>query len=114
MPVVTPTSTTWTGLAGNGLWSDPDNWTNGVPVTGAAFTSINDDIATIDNSISTTPFTLTIDGSSDGSAAVGAMVSVNLTDPLDGPSVILTGTLDLSTNVTPTSGTLGQLNLQNG
>jgi len=44
----TPTATVWTGNAGNGLWSDPGNWTNGVPVSGEFYTVDGQDEATID------------------------------------------------------------------
>jgi hypothetical protein len=69
-------TTTWTGSAGNRLWSDPGNWTNGVPPSGASFAKGSDDTVTLDNSVATTPFTVTITG-----AAASATVTVNLTDP---------------------------------
>ncbi len=103
-------STTWTGAAGNGLWSDPGNWSNGVPLSGVPVASGADDVATIDNSVETTPFTLTIDG-----VEAGDTVNVNLTDPAAAPSVILTGSLDLTNNVQPGGGGgLGTLNLNKG
>src|ERR1700722_3724738 len=112
MPTIgpTPVSTTWTGFAGNGLWNDPANWTNGVPPSGAPYTNGADDVATLDNSVETTPFTVTITGPS-----AGDIVTVNLTDPAAAPAVRLTGTLDLSNNVQPGGGGgLGTLNLNAG
>jgi len=65
---------------------------------------------TLDNSIETTPFTVTIAG-----AEAGDVVTVNLTDPAGAPSVQLAGTLDLSSNGTPGGGFgLGTLNLDHG
>ena len=105
-----PVSTTWTGFAGNGLWNDPANWTNGVPPSGAPYTNGADNVATLDNSVETTPFTVTITG-----PPAGDIVNVNLTDPAAAPAVRLTGTLDLSNNVQPGGGGgLGTLNLNAG
>jgi hypothetical protein len=59
MPTIgpTPVSTSWTGDAGNGLWNDPANWTNGVPPSGLPYVSGADDVATLDNSVEATPLT---------------------------------------------------------
>jgi hypothetical protein len=105
-----PIVTTWTGLAGNGLWSDPNNWSNGVPPSGRDYASGADNTAVLDNSIVTDPFTVTIDGDQ-----VGGTVIVSLTDPAGEPSVRLTGTLDLISNVQQDgSFGIGTLSLQGG
>jgi hypothetical protein len=110
MPSKVTPITTWNGNAGNGLWSDPDNWSNGVPPSGAPYANGNDDLATLDNSVETSPFTVTIDGQQ-----AGDIVNVDLVDPAGAPSVVLKGTLDLINNVSPGGGGgLGTLNLDQG
>jgi hypothetical protein len=105
-------STTWTGLANNGRWDDPANWTNGVPLAGDTFVLQTDDTAIVDNSVAGAPFTLIIDG-----AAFGDQVTVNAADPVSGSAVLITatGTLDLRNNVSAGGGFgLGTLNLDGG
>ena len=87
---VAPGSTDWTGSAGDGLWSDAGNWTNGVPQMGSSASAPGQDVATIDNSIDTTPFTVDITGSQ-----TGQNVLLDSTDPVGAPAVLLTGSLDL-------------------
>ena len=104
-----PFSTAWTGAGDGTAWSDPANWTNGVPLTGVNAPTSGQDIATIDNTVDKTPFTLAIAGQ------VGAgEVDINLVDPTGGVAVKLTGALSLSTNVTSSGSGFGVLNLDSG
>ena len=89
-PCLQPITTEWTGAVGNGLWDDPANWTNGVPPFGAPYTADGQDVAIIDNSIDTTPFTVLITGSEGGQD-----LTLNATDPAGGTAVSLTGSLSL-------------------
>jgi len=104
------TSTVWTGLAGNGLWDDPNNWSNGVPPPGRDYASPQDNEAILDNSIATDPFTVTIAGDQ-----AADLVIVRLTDPDGAPSVRLTGSIDLISDVQESGAFgIGTLSLQSG
>jgi len=104
-----PFTTTWTGAGDGTNWSDPANWSNGVPLPSAPATDASQDIATIDNSVDTAPFGLVIAGSQSAGE-----IDLNVTDPASGPAVSLTGTLNMSTNVQPTGSGFGHINLTSG
>jgi hypothetical protein len=109
-PQTTPQATVWNGSAGDGLWSDANNWTNGVPYNPLALTSDQQDTATIDNSIETTPYTVTIAGQE-----FVQDLTLDATDPAGGVAVSLTGTLEAAWNtVNGAGGTPGTIALQQG
>lgn len=102
----TPTATVWTGNAGNGLWSDPGNWTNGVPVSGEFYTVDGQDEATID-AVATTVVIA-------GVQAVQDLI-VDTANPASGAAVELTGSLSLAYDAVGNSlGYNGTLDLQSG
>ncbi|WP_420382129.1 RHS repeat-associated core domain-containing protein [Novosphingobium sp.] len=104
-----PFSTTWTG-AGNGTsWSDAANWSNGVPLPAAYAPTGDQDLATINNSVATTPFALVIAGNESAGE-----IDIDLTDPAGAAAVTLTGTLAMSTNVSDAGSGFGLINLAAG
>ncbi len=104
-----PFSTTWTGAGDGTSWSDPANWSNGLPLSGAPAPAANQDIATIDNSVATTPYTVTIAGTQNAGE-----IDVNATDPVGGVAVSLTGTLNMPINASNNGSGFGQIDLDAG
>lgn len=86
--VAPPAATTWTGNANNGLWSDANNWNNGVP-NGSMLTNILPGPSNYPSNIgsSVTPGKLTI----------GAGVTLQLPLSLNAPGgVVNNGTVELN------------------
>ena len=96
--------TTWTGAAGDGLWSNPANWSNGLPTTNVLPQPVTRTL--IDNSGASAPSTITIAGNQ-----VANRLEINRTDPAGGAAVVLTGNLDLANSVTANGGGLSDLEL---
>ena len=101
-----PSSTNWTGAAGNGIWSDAANWSDGVPM---AQTPSAQTLASIDNSILAAGFTVIIaDGQHAGDILIDTTVGA-------AASLLLTGRLDLAAGVDSSGfNVTGTLTLQSG